>query len=252
MSKRCERVADEPSNEACTDTGRATKNNSPITAAPCHVKQPVPNIGEHAAYHQHHRDFRDSLEFYREAEHPFRDKRMRSIGIGGGGANVLGIDHTHRFMRRLVTAGLLLDAPHREARREHGQERIRMDQFGDAIRERDQAQRIKTFGSESQAMASAQPRNQPYREVSQQPAHGQRTGDTPEGIAGEMPAQRLLGRYLIVAYRDSQQRKRQRNAVVQTAFAGEREAQQVDIAGNLHLHVMGEHGIGGGEHRGDQ
>ncbi len=39
------------------------------------------------------------------------------------------------------------------------------------------------------------------------------------------------------------------DAVVQAAFAGEREAQQVVIAGIVDLDVVGEHGIGGREDR---
>ncbi len=83
-------------------------------------------------------------------------ERMRAFRIGRSGADIVRIDHSHGFADRLVSARFLLDASHRESGGEHREKRIGMNQLGDAIRQRDQSERIEAFGTKRLAVPRAQ------------------------------------------------------------------------------------------------
>ena len=75
----------------------------------------------------------------------------------------------------------------------------------------------------------------------------------PHDAAGELETQYVAdwsGRRR--AYREAEHDEGERDAVVQAAFAGECEAQQVVVAGIVHLDVVGQHRIGRGEDRREQ
>ncbi|CAG4916551.1 hypothetical protein R54767_04315 [Paraburkholderia gardini] len=103
---------------------------------------------EDVADDQHHREFGDTFQLDREAEHGFRHKRMGLLRIGGGRGDIARLDGADGFPWRLSAARSMLDATHRDARCKNGEKAERMCQLRDAVRQLDQPEREKGFEAE--------------------------------------------------------------------------------------------------------